>query len=319
MKKRLMGILLTLCMTLTMTPMAAYAFNPYVSFASYPTKKDYKVGEGFDATGVKAELVESDKRTDITDQITFYHTKMGEITQGTQFLTESGGMYIEIHYGGRRVQTYKITVTKPSTGPTASPSMPTTLRNDVVYRIYSERYNDWDVKWEFGISGDDGSVWFLVPSKDGKAWVMESYMDSKVRYTVTGPKLSTDVPKLLNGETFKLENGYITVTGITDLRADILLEVEKEIFRLTNIEREKVGAEPVIWNDTLASAARKHSIDMYKRNFFSHTNLDGLDPGIRISREGYSARSSSENIVHGVAIEDRGLDDDEATVENIAQ
>ena len=50
-----------------------------------------------------------------------------------------------------------------------------------------------------------------------------------------------------------------------------LREFEREIFRLTNIERANYGLQPLVWDNRLASAARAHSTDMSARGFFSHT------------------------------------------------
>lgn len=59
----------------------------------------------------------------------------------------------------------------------------------------------------------------------------------------------------------------------------------------------------VIWNDQLAKAAYDHSVDMNKNNYFSHTALDGSDPGQRITAAGYSWDSWGENIAEGFTSE----------------
>jgi uncharacterized protein YkwD len=59
------------------------------------------------------------------------------------------------------------------------------------------------------------------------------------------------------------------------------------------------GAAPALrWNDKLAAAAAAHSADMAARNYFSHTNLDGLTPADRTQAAGYG-RSTGENIAVG--------------------
>ncbi|HMG67023.1 MAG TPA: CAP domain-containing protein [Chitinophagaceae bacterium] len=59
----------------------------------------------------------------------------------------------------------------------------------------------------------------------------------------------------------------------------------------------------LVWNDQLAKAAYDHTADMYTNNYFSHTGLDGSDPGQRITAAGYSWNSYGENIANGYATE----------------
>lgn len=56
---------------------------------------------------------------------------------------------------------------------------------------------------------------------------------------------------------------------------------------------------PVTLNETLNLAAQWHSEDMASQNYFSHTGLDGRDPGQRISDAGYNWRTYGENIAAG--------------------
>lgn len=62
-------------------------------------------------------------------------------------------------------------------------------------------------------------------------------------------------------------------------------------------------AEPataaLVWNDRLFSAAARHSDDMARQNYFSHTGLDGRTPAQRVSAEGYSWKTVGENIAAG--------------------
>ena len=49
-----------------------------------------------------------------------------------------------------------------------------------------------------------------------------------------------------------------------------LLALEKETFRLINVEREKLGISPVLWNEELHSGARIHSQNMQEKGFLYH-------------------------------------------------
>jgi uncharacterized protein YkwD len=52
-------------------------------------------------------------------------------------------------------------------------------------------------------------------------------------------------------------------------------------------------------NAKLREAARCHSIDMATQDYFSHTGLDGSNPGARIAAAGYRASAWGENIAAG--------------------
>ena len=64
----------------------------------------------------------------------------------------------------------------------------------------------------------------------------------------------------------------------------------------------------VVWNDKLAKAAYDHSVDMKTNNYFSHTGLDGSDPGQRITATGYSWTAYGENIALGYTTEQAVVD-----------
>ncbi|HEY9439712.1 MAG TPA: sigma-70 family RNA polymerase sigma factor [Streptomyces sp.] len=72
-----------------------------------------------------------------------------------------------------------------------------------------------------------------------------------------------------------------------------------EVTRLVNVERAKAGCAAVRTNDELETAAGNHSADMAARNYFSHTSLDGSDPGDRITAAGYRWSTYGENIAEG--------------------
>jgi uncharacterized protein YkwD len=59
------------------------------------------------------------------------------------------------------------------------------------------------------------------------------------------------------------------------------------------------AARPLRWNDSLALAARLHSEDMARYNYFGHGGRDGSDPAQRVERAGYRYRSTGENIAAG--------------------
>ena len=58
---------------------------------------------------------------------------------------------------------------------------------------------------------------------------------------------------------------------------------------------------PVAANHRLACAARRHSLDMAQRGYFSHVDPDGVAPDTRILATGYQPRARGENIAAGAA------------------
>jgi len=53
---------------------------------------------------------------------------------------------------------------------------------------------------------------------------------------------------------------------------------------------------PLTFHPDLLAAARRHSADMAKKNFQSHTGSDGSTPGGRVAATGYESTSVNENI-----------------------
>jgi len=97
-----------------------------------------------------------------------------------------------------------------------------------------------------------------------------------------------------------------TVTGVwsrkaprpTPVRGTAADLAALEVLRLVNVERARVGCSAVRWEARLATAARLHSEDMARQNYFSHTSLDGRTPWDRIRAQGYTY-GSAENIAAG--------------------
>jgi uncharacterized protein YkwD len=77
-------------------------------------------------------------------------------------------------------------------------------------------------------------------------------------------------------------------------------EVSDAIFCMTNQIRASYGLAPFRRDARLDAAARLHSQDMAARNFFAHTNPEGLDPTARSAAQGYTT-GVGENIAAGYA------------------
>ncbi|NYI71749.1 uncharacterized protein YkwD [Naumannella cuiyingiana] len=74
---------------------------------------------------------------------------------------------------------------------------------------------------------------------------------------------------------------------------------EREVLRLVNVERAKVGCPAVREHTTLATVARAHSVDMARYDYFSHTGRDGRSPFDRMRDAGYTGSVMAENIAAG--------------------
>lgn len=72
-----------------------------------------------------------------------------------------------------------------------------------------------------------------------------------------------------------------------------------QVIALVNSERAAAGCGPLKEDAQLRTAAQGHSDDMAKRDFFSHTNPDGADPGKRTAAAGYRWSTYGENIAMG--------------------
>ncbi|MDR0916947.1 MAG: S-layer homology domain-containing protein [Oscillospiraceae bacterium] len=97
---------------------------------------------------------------------------------------------------------------------------------------------------------------------------------------------------------------YAKTLGMFGIEGNAVSEII--IYETTNAFRGLHGLAPYAWNSTLSSVARAHSADMGAKNYFDHTNLEGLLPWDRMSAAGYSYWSAGENIVanpSGIAIE----------------
>jgi uncharacterized protein YkwD len=73
---------------------------------------------------------------------------------------------------------------------------------------------------------------------------------------------------------------------------------ESEVIRLTNQERARNGCRAARHEPKLSTSARRHSQDMARNDFFSHTGSDGSDFSTRAKRAGYN-HAMSENIAKG--------------------
>jgi uncharacterized protein YkwD len=90
------------------------------------------------------------------------------------------------------------------------------------------------------------------------------------------------------------------LNGEHDIAADVLRRVNalRAIGAICGTTIYATAA-PLTWNSQLLHAARDHSIDMAKNNYFSHDGLDGTTASQRIKAAGYHSAFVGENIGAG--------------------
>lgn len=94
----------------------------------------------------------------------------------------------------------------------------------------------------------------------------------------------------------------VNITGSTqeltqdEAYADAL---NKEILKLVNEERAKVGVEPLAWSDQIETYSTAKSLDMIKNNYFDHIDLKGRYTYHDMGDDGITFRNWGENIITG--------------------
>lgn len=73
-------------------------------------------------------------------------------------------------------------------------------------------------------------------------------------------------------------------------------ELEAEMLDLVNQERRANGLKPLAADTALRTVARMHSVDMFKRGYFSHHTPEGHDPFYRIRRANIRFLAAGENL-----------------------
>jgi uncharacterized protein YkwD len=80
--------------------------------------------------------------------------------------------------------------------------------------------------------------------------------------------------------------------------ARVASSTAEQVISLVNDERTQAGCKPLTEESHLTKAAQDYSDDMSARNFFAHTNPEGVTFDQRIKNAGYS-KPGAENIAKG--------------------
>jgi hypothetical protein len=98
--------------------------------------------------------------------------------------------------------------------------------------------------------------------------------------------------------TFFMLSGWLLLASASSYAS---AEYVAEVLRLVNVERAKVGLNPLCLSTQLTQAAQVHSNDMATNNFMSHTGSDGSSAAVRVDRTGYKFSWRGENVAAGQA------------------
>ncbi|MBU0579257.1 hypothetical protein KKE34_04090 [Patescibacteria group bacterium] len=115
-------------------------------------------------------------------------------------------------------------------------------------------------------------------------------------------------PRLLHPESlFSLvlvASGFMALlhlfSGLTSTNGNILgyasTITPRQVVEITNLEREKLGLDPLVLNQSLVEAALSKGQDMFTDQYWSHTAPDGLEPWYFIKQAGYQYQIAGENL-----------------------
>ena len=73
-------------------------------------------------------------------------------------------------------------------------------------------------------------------------------------------------------------------------------DLEARMLELLNQERSKKGLHPLAADPEMTVVARKHSVDMFARGYFSHNTLENKDPFDRMKQEKVRFLTAGENL-----------------------
>jgi len=87
-----------------------------------------------------------------------------------------------------------------------------------------------------------------------------------------------------------------TKLPFTVQRPEVQADLEAEMLRLVNNERTQRGMAPLKADPKLTAVARKHSVDMLARGYFSHYTPEGVDPFARMRNDDIHFLAAGENV-----------------------
>jgi uncharacterized protein YkwD len=86
-------------------------------------------------------------------------------------------------------------------------------------------------------------------------------------------------------------------------------DAERHMLDLVNTERASAGLKPLVADERLQAIARQHSLEMFEKDYFSHTSPTSGSPFDRMHAAGIQFEVAGENLAYApnVDIAHRGL------------
>lgn len=85
----------------------------------------------------------------------------------------------------------------------------------------------------------------------------------------------------------------ITKPGILGYSSEITAQ---KVFDQTNIERQKNGLPPLVYNETLSKSAKAKAEDMFANDYWAHNSPQGKNPWTFFDQVGYKYSVAGENL-----------------------
>lgn len=110
------------------------------------------------------------------------------------------------------------------------------------------------------------------------------------------PDLADDINTTLTRMLVRPESEKFVDLPFTVKSPKLRPDLEAQMLKLLNEERETEGLAPLVADTALRGVARGHSVDMFARGYFSHITPDSLDPFDRIRAGKIRFRTAGENL-----------------------
>jgi CHAT domain-containing protein/uncharacterized protein YkwD len=164
------------------------------------------------------------------------------------------------------------------------------------YESAATEYEEAAARFE---AAGDGPNARLVLAKIGEVYAASgATADAKAAFAEGG-----DVPPGVRGQAETADSGT-AAAGADRPESNAPSPEEARAFDLVNAERKAQGLPPLVWEPRLTLLARRHSTNMARAGFFSHTDQDGLGLAQRARTSGLSYEEIGENLGNSQGYED---------------
>lgn len=142
--------------------------------------------------------------------------------------------------------------------------------------------------------------YMLKGAVEGFCTNAKSFSFRGITYGSTGDVTDSDIIAIKD----QMNNDKIVAiaynVGESDATSTAYLKAnERVVIALTNGFRAKNNAAPLKYDEKLTGISRSHSQEMASKDYFSHTDAQGLSPSKRMTNGGINWKSCAENIAAG--------------------